>query len=395
MERNRTDEQLLDEWNDSLTKYLIPNDIILGLYMLIGIGGNSMVILVYIFKMKIKRDDRFFIPILSSIDFIACLVGGGFSLLWNMIPVKFNNEYACKTLWFCSQASTISSGSVLLIIAVHRYIKVCKPMVTFPQKLKYMSIVLSILVGAAFSVPVFFFYGKVDVINPSLNITGCWCGQKRQNVEHVIYYHLAIVVIVVISISTLVVLYILIGRKIYHKFIIFKKSIKQGKYNPSRSDSIEMDNIQMNENLNQQLRGNNTSSKSRANSIDNLVEGETYRRKIKRGSEDIIDQRRFFTIGQHFRKHRYSYMFMTITALFIIAYTPRVTLNVLETLIPNFWEKPSVEISGFLILYRMYILNHAINPFIYTFFDTRFRKEISKIFVCCSRKTRQIKTTHL
>lgn len=182
---------------------------------------------------------------------------------------------------------------------------------------------------------------------------------------------------------TLIVLYILIGRKIYHNFIIFKKSIKQREYNPSRSDSIEMDNIQTNENSNQQLHGNNTSSKSRANSIDNLVECETYRRKIKRGSEDIIDQRRFFTIGQHFRTHRYSYMFMTITALFIIAYTPRVTLNVLETLKPNFWEKPSAEISGFLILYRMYLLNHAINPFIYTFFDTKFRKEISKIFSCC------------
>jgi hypothetical protein len=356
MERNRADEQLLDEWNDSLTKYLIPNDIILGLYMLLGIGGNSMVILVYIFKMKIKRDDRFFIPTLASIDFIACLVGGAFALLWNVIPVKFNDEYACKTLWFCSHASSISSGSVLLIIAVHRYIKVCKPKVTFPLKLKYMSIVLSILIGAAFSVPVFFFYGTVDVVNPSLNVTGYWCGQKRKNMEHVIFYDLAIVVIVVISSATLVVLYILIGRKIYHNFIIFKKSIKQGKYNPSRSDSIEMDNIQTNEKSNQQLRGNNTSSTSKANSID---------------------------IGQHFRKHRYTYMFMTITALFIIAYTPRVTLNVLETLKPNFWEKPSAEISGFLILYRMYLLNHAINPFIYTFFDTKFRKEISKIFSCC------------
>ena len=89
-------------------------------------------------------------------------------------------------------------------------------MVTFPLKLKYMSIVLSILIGAAFSVPVFFFYGKVNVINPSLNITGCWCGQKRQNMEHVIYYDLAIVVIVVISSLTLIVLYILIGRKRYH-----------------------------------------------------------------------------------------------------------------------------------------------------------------------------------
>jgi hypothetical protein len=77
--------------------------------------------------------------------------------------------------------------------------------------------------------------------------------------------------------------------------------------------------IQTNEKSNQQLRGNNTSSTSKANSID---------------------------IGQHFRKHRYTYMFMTITALFIIAYTPRVTLNVLETLKPNFWEKPSAEISG-------------------------------------------------
>ncbi|XP_052103544.1 cholecystokinin receptor-like [Mytilus californianus] len=378
MASTKTQDERLTEWNNTVLKYLIPNDVVLSLYLILGTIGNITVILVYVFKMKVKRDDRFFIPVLASVDFIACLVGASFAFAWNIIPVKFNNGIVCEVLWFVSQGVTIISAVLLIIIAVQRYLKVCKPSFIFTQKMKYFCTILAFCFGFAFSVPIFFYYGSVEIYNPMLNVTGFWCGQKRQNIEHVIIFDISAVIVAVIASIVLIILYILIGKAIYRKFIIFQQSVKQGKYTKNQRSSVELESV-----LAVDKDNENESSRSRANSIEDLVECDTYRRKVKRGSADTLDQGRFFTIGQHFRTHRYSYMFMTITALFIIAYSPRVTLMLLESIDPNFWNKPNEAIAGFLFLYRMYLLNHAVNPFIYTFFDTRFRKAVSEIFCCC------------
>ncbi|XP_076095529.1 uncharacterized protein LOC143066501 [Mytilus galloprovincialis] len=378
MASTKTQDERLTEWNSSVMKYLIPNDVVLSLYLILGTIGNITVILVYVFKMKVKRDDRFFIPVLASVDFIACLIGASFAFTWNIIPVKFSNGIVCEALWFVSQAVTIISAVLLIIIAVQRYLKVCKPSFIFTQKMKNVCIILAVCFGFAFSVPIFFYYGSVEIYNPKLNVTGFWCGQKRENIDHVIIYDISAVVVAVIASFVLIILYILIGKAIYQKFIVFQQSVKEGKYTKKHRSSVELESV-----LSVDKDKDSGSSRSRANSIEDLVECDTYRRKVKRGSADTLDQGRFFTIGQHFRTHRYSYMFMTITALFIIAYTPRLALMVLESMDPTFWNKPNDAIAGFLFLYRMYILNHAINPFIYTFFDTRFRKAVSEIFCCC------------
>ncbi|CAC5396151.1 unnamed protein product [Mytilus coruscus] len=378
MASTKIQDERLTEWNNSVLKYLIPNDVVLSLYLILGTIGNITVILVYVFKMKVKRDDRFFIPMLASVDFIACLIGASYAFAWNILPVNFKNEFACVALSFVSQGVTIVSASLLIIIAVQRYLKVCKPSFIFTQKMKYFSTILAFCFGCAFSVPIFFYYGVVEINNPMLNVTGYWCGQKTQNIEHVIIHDISAALFAVIASLVLIILYILIGKTIYRKFIMFHESVKQGKYTKKHRSSVELESV-----LTVDKDNENESSRSRANSIEDLVECDTYRRKVKRGSADTLDQGRFFTIGQHFRTHRYSYMFMTITALFIIAYTPRVTLMILESLDPNFWNKPNEAIAGFLFLYRMYLLNHAVNPFIYTFFDTRFRTAVSEIFCCC------------
>ncbi|XP_063427272.1 cholecystokinin receptor-like [Mytilus trossulus] len=375
-------DERLTEWNNNVMQYLIPNNVVLSLYLILGTIGNITVIVVYVFKMKVKRDDRFFIPVLATVDFIACLIGASYAFAWNLLPVKFKNEFACVALSFVSQGLTIVAASLLMIIAVQRYLKVCKPSFIFTQKMKYFCIILAFCFGCAFSVPIFFYYGVVEMYNPILNVTGYWCGQTVHYKEHFILHDISAAVFAFIASIVLIILYILIGKTIYQKFIKFHISIKQGKYTKTPSSSTEAESVEPVDKDNV-----HKSSRSRANSIEDLVDRDGYRRKLRRGSTDTLDQGRFYTIGQHFRTHRYSYMFMTITALFIIGYTPRLTLMILESLDPNFWNKPNETIAGLLFLYRLYLLNHAINPFIYTFFDTRFRKAVSEIFCsCCSTR---------
>lgn len=381
---NRSNQDLLEEWNIILLKNLIPNDIVLMLYLSVGIFGNMVVILLYILKMKVKRDDRFFIPVLASLDLIACLFGSSFAFAWNMFPVRFSNEILCQVLWFVSQAATIVSALTLIIIAVHRYIKVCHPTVVFSRRLKVMLIIASVGFGCVFSTPIFFFYGSVQIHHPTLRINGSWCGEKRVVNSGFLIYDISAIVFYFVAAIVLAVLYILIARTIHRKFIIFKSSMKQGKFSKTRASIMaELNSITAQASTSEDDKTNvSTLSNSRANSIDYLDEVGTFRKSTKRGQED---KGAMSTITLHLRTYRYSYMFMVITVLFILAYAPRVTIMLIETLDTGFWDKTDTEIPGFLFLYRLYILNHVLNPFIYGFFDTRFRQEVKNVFCFCRK----------
>jgi hypothetical protein len=63
--------------------------IIVGLYILIGIIGNSLVICVYLRKMGDTTDNRFFIPCLAAGDMLACLVCGTSTILLYVFHVEF------------------------------------------------------------------------------------------------------------------------------------------------------------------------------------------------------------------------------------------------------------------------------------------------------------------
>lgn len=97
-------------------------------------------------------------------------------------------------------------------------------------------------------------------------------------------------------------------------------------------------------------------------------------------------------VRNHFSVYRYSYMFMIITIVFIISFAPRIGLMVQEATDPYFWSSlTDVDIAVHLFLYRMYIINHIANPFIYGSFDSAFRKKLWKCF-CRSKAKHSIST---
>lgn len=116
------------EWNHEIAQSLIPNDIILSLYIVAGFMGNSLVIFIYSFKIKGNKEERYFIPFLAMVDLWASLINASFAIAQNMMQATFDNDLLCKTWWFFSAFSTLTSALFLLIIAVHRYLKVCKPL---------------------------------------------------------------------------------------------------------------------------------------------------------------------------------------------------------------------------------------------------------------------------
>ncbi|OWF47097.1 muscarinic acetylcholine receptor M3-like [Mizuhopecten yessoensis] len=169
----------LDAWNRDEAYKLIPIDVLLVLYALIGVFGNIAVIYIYSFKLKVKFDDKFFILVLAGMDIIVCSTGPLFSLARNLLPVNFQGDVLCRVCWYFVRTMGTASGMLLFIIAVQRYLKVCRPfgrqMTSFINK-----VALAVTFGVAImiDIPIFVFYGETEIYVSHLNVTGYRCGRK-------------------------------------------------------------------------------------------------------------------------------------------------------------------------------------------------------------------------
>ncbi|XP_061181593.1 neuromedin-U receptor 2-like [Saccostrea echinata] len=412
---NSTQLYTLEDWNYEKSKVLTVNTVILGFYLLIGVVGNSIVIYVYNFRMKGPRDDRYFIPHLAVMDLCACIVGVGYAMALNIIPLRFQGDELCKILWFASQATTMCAAFMLLVIAIQRYLKVVRPFKKqMTIKTKHFALVAIILLSIVLSLPCFMFYGEITIINSQLNLKGSRCGASPNSDRTALFlYNTILFVIVVGGLITISVLYIMIGRTIYrqHKYrrrissatSAVKRSNRDSmEWNPPsesgggvpprnkpQRDSLDFDSPFL-DSLTEAPPSPVTPVNEESSPLQNstfLSVPMTTTEKIRSSFTEI--QKKAFnsaipTVRKHFGTHRCSWMFMLIAVVFVLSFIPRITLNVLESVDHHFWHKlTDREIAFYLFLYRFYLVNNISNPFFYGLFDRALRKELRKI--CCCR----------
>lgn len=161
------DDVLLDIYtlNSLRAEFLSTNTVILYIYLVIGVTGNFLVFYVYKFCITKHRTDRFFIPYLAVSDALSCVIGSGFAIALNVLPIRFSGDGLCKSMWFITKWSTLVSALMLLLIAVERYKKVCKPFGNQMTPLaKQLAVVMLIVTSAVLTFPTIFFHGEIEFV---------------------------------------------------------------------------------------------------------------------------------------------------------------------------------------------------------------------------------------
>ncbi|XP_048776222.1 cholecystokinin receptor-like [Ostrea edulis] len=400
MENSTYLSEKLDAWNSELASGLTPNNVILSLYIATSLLGNSTVILIYGFKMRGNKEERYFIPFLAMADLCASLVCASFGIALNMMQAEFNNTHLCKAWWFFAAFTTFTSILFLFIIAVHRYLKVCRPLgKQMILKWKRFALGLGLFVAFIHAVPMVHFYGSVPFPNEEEGIVGLRCSRlKTINKTGSLIFGGVIVLITVACIVTLIFLYAKIGYTILAHFKFSKSPCKPDTSSDtekssrinhsqvtisSRNDplsgtengtySIETDNTELSESLPPQTStkttGKTLTTNTKLERKLNPYKSSAKRRK-ERNNQRVV--------------HKFTLMFMLITIIFLICYIPKVIIMLLEARNPKFWEEFSDSArAGVLFVYRMYIINNITNPIIYAFLDEQFAKEIKSLFKVC------------
>ncbi|XP_052061637.1 cholecystokinin receptor-like [Mytilus californianus] len=365
----------VSEWNDEIVNSLIPNIFVLSVYIVAGICGNVVVLMVYAIQMRAISDERFFIPVLAVFDLIATLYLGSFSIYSCLNQIVFSSDTLCKTTSFFFGLATFVPIFILLIIAVQRYLKVCVPRKgSMSLLLKRVLVLLAIFISLLITLPIPFVYEVKPVYNTIYDIIGRKCAKSKtsnslaRNIYGIVVGMFALVVTI-----TLIVLYSRIAYTIFHN-LNMNKDLNSETENKICETSISLQDGEITKPATVPVVHSYYDEHAHAN-----ISSATTSKKS--GSKQLRKNNRRLTF-------KLTTMFLVITLVFLFSYTPIVVLLITEGVSENLWDNLSTsQRSGVMFAHDLYIINNIVNPFIYAFMDTKFRSEtmnfLSRVFRPC------------
>lgn len=185
------------------------------LMMVIGLIGNAFVL--YIYKFKFKRTSaRTYILCLALLDFLVCCVGIPYHAfdLTHLVTYKYST--LCRVLSFLSGAVNLGSVFLLIVVAVDRYLKVCRPLkkqlIDFGDR---RACAIAIISAIIISIPNAILYGNSTVEVEGLTGIECFIDDEFSESMFAIAYLGFYILVFISCVVTLIGLYFFICREIY------------------------------------------------------------------------------------------------------------------------------------------------------------------------------------
>ncbi|XP_059154614.1 alpha-2C adrenergic receptor-like [Physella acuta] len=193
--------------------YNIPALTLLVFCSVAGLLGNSLILVVYSRKRN-KTPTVVLILFIAVIDLINNVIidpATTYAILHNR---TYTNMKLCKAYYFFNSFTTWTSAILLVVVAIIRYRKICRP---FGRQMNVreskITCVLILVFSLLLSIPFAVFYGQITESTERPEITGYNCGVADefkndfgQKLTHGLY-----ILVILTCCATLATLYILIG----------------------------------------------------------------------------------------------------------------------------------------------------------------------------------------
>ncbi|KAI8779046.1 D(2) dopamine receptor-like [Biomphalaria glabrata] len=433
--RNYSTEEIkeyLSALQHESTLAFIPALIYLSLLIVVGSIGNCLVLIVYLSKMAITPL-RIFIISMAIFDLpTTILVIPG--EMYDMLHVwDFDEPLFCKVRRYLNAAIVLSSVFALVAIASTRHRMVCDPL-RHQWTVKQAKVASCILATAAFilTIPYGIIHGTQTIKTPNPQISGHFCEVDDlyvltiwPNVNSAFF-----ILVFIICSLTMSVFYVCIGRQTWQQGNKQRRGFNAKSYNsttnpsesfisttvrerkemkcrfeeknkisylisphirdePSMTESVDISqmvqqigqsevSLALSHSITPNARHNKESEIS-VSGIDIMSDSNaTLRKQLHLSKSKRRD--RNSTFGKTSR------MMFTISLLFVLGFVPFLALNFFKTAAPESHAALSgVSLSFYHLFLRLYLINSAINPIVYSLLDRRFRRKCIHLIGCWSQ----------
>ncbi|XP_045180342.2 cholecystokinin receptor type A-like [Mercenaria mercenaria] len=388
--------EILSSLDEKQFEILIPSFIIVLLAILIGIPGNVITVIVYKKRMR-RTASRIFILALAFCDLMNCIITmpAEISIIVNFFT--YEHPIICSIGRALTYILNGVSALLLCGIAVDRFRKICRPLkpVFTPKKTRAICFVAS-AIGFAFYIPAFILYGTqtVRIEHPYgdiyFNITGhtCQINDKYKNTKIQKYilgiWFLATIIIMVI----LIVVYARIGRAVYKRLKLEEKrhySVSTAT-KPARRKMIVDHSSETSCSFEDVLEAERNDQpkvlKSMSMPLRHKI-GDGLRKQFRLSAPTVYSLNKE-TVSRRIRAGRTTLMLFSVTIAYVLSFIPFVAIVTIRTMKPDLHDSLSdVQKSVWNFFLRSYVINCAVNPILYGFFNKDFRKKMIGLFTDC------------
>ena len=390
---------LLEELNEEMKSSALPVTTFVGVEIVFGFCGNLLILFVFVFHYH-KSNFRYFVLCLSFLDTTSTLTTMPGEIVTQTFWYTYPVPIICKIKSVFNVFTVCGSAFCLLIISVDRFRKICRPLKwQIKQTMAFRLCIGQLAISFVLAMPVAFLWGthsyQVHYKDQNITVTVCEKDERFMYTKYPLVYTIVMQTVISSAMIVMVVLYVFVYRKLLKptsnsglacptintvkKDSVFGNEatgdVKQACRSSDAQESITSPNkipanktryISENDKdvLNRPLSLSNTcSQKSISTTLSNqsegngLVLGEKLARRVKR--KTLI-------------------MFI-LTAVFILTIVLYWTL--LNLIANDVLQKLSnTQKSLYFFFFRLYFINHVINPILYGILDARFRQIMKHIY---------------
>ena len=222
----------------------VPASIFIGCMILVGAVGNGLVLCVYRSGKKANTANVFIFS-LSIVDFMICVIVMPFRIFDMRFPLMYGFTWLCKMYELIEISLSMIAVSMMICIAVDRYLIIRKPLKRFDNRKLKRILLTCVTVGVSCSLPTLAVYGKSTVKTKVPGVIGNTCGvaddMRTSLITRVWYMYMYLVF--VLTLIVLIVLYTriwqlintwsntVIGESLYTEYrfkAIFKQRTSHG-----------------------------------------------------------------------------------------------------------------------------------------------------------------------
>lgn len=372
-----TSESIIATMNDTQFRILTPSVVLVCVLLALGVPGNAIALLVYLTKMK-RSTASYFIMTLAFSDLINCLVSLPVELYLITNFWTFDIPWLCKLSRFLTAAMNNTSSFMLVAIAMERFRSICLPLRPRISSLCCKMICAILFVSASSSaVPMIFGYGTytytVRIYNITVEAKTCLIDDKVLNTSYPNVLLLIFFIGHVTVFLILAVLYICIGKKL----------ISGTKFNHSENSTINALLHRQNSAYSITSFTNQSRTSTRLLSVDveNIPNSKRSVLRSTSSQSNIEYNLSRKHGGHHVRTKRLTCMLFLVTSVFEISFIPYLAIVCMRNQEPDLYARLSFPSKmAYQFFLRSYLINCAVNPVIYCFYNQNFRHGVKRLF---------------
>ncbi|GAB1599536.1 hypothetical protein Ahia01_000230900 [Argonauta hians] len=391
----------------------LPAIVYLCVAMVVGTLGNACVTYLFHYKMRQTPAHRF-IVILSTCDFLTCLICIPLDIVILTHPYVFYNDPACRIIRFLVMDFSVTSGVIVFAISIDRFKKVCLPL-RKQFNLVQVGTISAVVIGVAtfISLPGLYVYGtaKMDILNTSL--TGSVCSISDKVPKPVAFaFVIFLMCVCLLLLTSFAVIYSCIGVKLclykknrrtsYGLVTVKSVSFQDDPRELTNSNDYITENRKLQKAKEKFLHLNTNPHPNKPTERDAKIKAHVEAdRKVSRSLEDRAEGSLRKPPEQHsppsfMNMTRTTLIMFMVTLVWALSYIPHLVLVLMLSAKPNYKQTLSPSLSAlFEVGLRSFYLNNTINPIVYGILNFQFRKELISLLhravsLCrCSKQQQQ------